>query len=69
MLQFPSLPNGIVKNCYYLQKLAEEKKLERESSFSFTANSASNKFQQLPLRGELKLGLQRGKHQRDCTFA
>ena len=41
MLQFPSLPNGIVKNCYYLQKLAEEKKLERESSFSFTANSAS----------------------------
>lgn len=41
MLQFPSLPNGIVKNCYYSQKLAEERKLERENSFSFTANSVS----------------------------
>ena len=25
MLQFPSLPNGIVKNCYYSQKLAQRK--------------------------------------------
>ena len=80
MLQFPSLPNGIVKNCYYSQKLAQrkeevgererEREREREQLLSFTANSGSKKFQRGPLlQEELKLGLQRGKHQRGCTFA
>jgi hypothetical protein len=76
-LQFLSLPSGVVKDCHRAQKLAKESEQERngggdgewKTRLPFTTNRTPSKFRGLFLRGELKLGLQRGKHQRDCTFA
>lgn len=76
-LQFLSLPSGVVKDCHRAQKLAKESKKEAGErgdgggggGLSFTTSTTPKKLRGLFLRGELKLGLQRGKHQRDCTFA
>lgn len=69
MLQFPSLPNGIVKDCRYSGKLAKESDGLLLYGAHYPEEVPKSKKSGSLLRGELKLGLQRGKHQRDCTFA